>query len=253
MILLISDLHLQEERPDITRAFLDLIAGRARDAQALYILGDFFEVWIGDDAMSPFQRSICQALRALSDSGTQIFLMHGNRDFMIGRAFCKAAGCTLLPDPSVVQLNGEPVLLMHGDSLCTRDEGYIRMRRYLRNPLTLFVLRNLPKSTRHKLARKLRNESRSQTRMKANDIVDVTPEEVPEVMQQFGVRTLIHGHTHRPAIHKLQIGDQAARRIVLGDWDKQGWAVQVDEQGFQLGAFDFVPEQQPALPSPETH
>ncbi|MBC3952751.1 UDP-2,3-diacylglucosamine diphosphatase [Pseudomonas folii] len=249
MILLISDLHLQEERPDITRAFLDLIAGRARDAQALYILGDFFEVWIGDDAMSPFQRSICQALRELSDSGTQIFLMHGNRDFMIGRAFCKAAGCTLLPDPSVVQLNGEPVLLMHGDSLCTRDEGYIRMRRYLRNPLTLFVLRNLPKSTRHKLARKLRNESRSQTRMKANDIVDVTPEEVPEVMQQFGVRTLIHGHTHRPAIHKLQIGDQAARRIVLGDWDKQGWAVQVDEQGFQLGAFDFVPEPQLALPN----
>ena len=133
MILLISDLHLQEERPDITRAFLDLIAGRARDAQALYILGDFFEVWIGDDAMSPFQRSICQALRELSDSGTPIFLMHGNRDFMIGRAFCKAAGCTLLPDPSVVELNGEPVLLMHGDSLCTKDEGYQRMRRYLRN------------------------------------------------------------------------------------------------------------------------
>lgn len=253
MILLISDLHLQEERPDITRAFLDLIAGRARDAQALYILGDFFEVWIGDDAMSPFQRSICQALRELSDSGIQIFLMHGNRDFMIGRAFCKAAGCTLLPDPSVVQLNGEPVLLMHGDSLCTRDEGYIRMRRYLRNPLTLFVLRNLPKSARYKLARKLRNESRSQTRMKANDIVDVTPEEVPNVMQQFDVRTLIHGHTHRPAIHKLQIGDQAARRIVLGDWDKQGWAVQVDEQGFQLGAFDFVAEPQLALPNSSTN
>ena len=252
MILLISDLHLQEERPDITRAFLDLIAGRARDAQALYILGDFFEVWIGDDAMSPFQRSICQALRELSDSGTPIFLMHGNRDFMIGRAFCKAAGCTLLPDPSVVELNGEPVLLMHGDSLCTRDEGYQRMRRYLRNPLTLFVLRNLPKATRHKLARKLRNESRSQTSMKANDIVDVTPEEVPRVMEHFGVRTLIHGHTHRPAVHKLQIGDQAARRIVLGDWDKQGWAVQVDEQGFQLGAFDFVPEQQRALPNPST-
>jgi UDP-2,3-diacylglucosamine hydrolase len=247
VILLISDLHLQEERPDITRAFLDLVAGRARDAQALYILGDFFEVWIGDDAMSPFQRSICEALRELSDSGTQIFLMHGNRDFMIGRAFCKAAGCTLLADPSVVQLNGEPVLLMHGDSLCTRDEGYIRMRRYLRNPLMLFVLRNLPKATRHKLARKLRNESRSQTRMKANDIVDVTPDEVPRVMEHFGVRTLIHGHTHRPAIHKLQIGDQAARRIVLGDWDKQGWAVQVDEQGFQLAAFDFMAPQQLAL------
>lgn len=246
MILLISDLHLEEQRPDITRAFLDLLDGRARDAEALYILGDFFEVWIGDDAMSPFQRSICNALRALSDSGTNVFLMHGNRDFMLGRAFCKAAGCTLLPDPSVVQLNGEPVLLMHGDSLCTRDEGYIKMRRYLRNPITLFVLRHLPLSTRHKLARKLRNESRAQTSMKANDIVDVTPEEVPRIMAQYGVHTLIHGHTHRPAIHKLQIGEQPAKRIVLGDWDRQGWALQVDKQGFQLAAFDFA-SQQPAL------
>jgi UDP-2,3-diacylglucosamine hydrolase len=241
VILLISDLHLEEQRPDITRAFLALLDGRARAAESLYILGDFFEAWIGDDAMSPFQLSICKALRALSDSGTQIFLMHGNRDFMIGQAFCKAAGCTLLKDPSVVQLNGEPVLLMHGDSLCTRDEAYMRMRRYLRNPLTLWVLRHLPLGTRHKLARKLRNESRAQTRMKANDIVDVTAEEIPRIMAQYGVRTLIHGHTHRPAIHKLLVGNDAAKRIVLGDWDRQGWALQVDEQGFQLAAFDFVP------------
>jgi len=241
VILLISDLHLEEQRPDITRAFLALLDGRARAAESLYILGDFFEAWIGDDAMSPFQLSICKALRALSDSGTQIFLMHGNRDFMIGQAFCKAAGCTLLKDPSVVPLNGEPVLLMHGDSLCTRDEAYMRMRRYLRNPLTLWVLRHLPLGTRHKLARKLRNESRAQTSMKANDIVDVTPEEIPRIMAQYGVRTLIHGHTHRPAIHKLLVGNDAAKRIVLGDWDHQGWALQVDEQGFQLAAFDFVP------------
>jgi UDP-2,3-diacylglucosamine hydrolase len=241
VILLISDLHLEEQRPDITRAFLELLDGRARAAESLYILGDFFEAWIGDDAMSPFQLSICKALRALSDSGTQVFLMHGNRDFMIGQAFCKAAGCTLLKDPSVVQLNGEPVLLMHGDSLCTRDEAYMRMRSYLRNPLTLWVLRHLPLGTRHKLARKLRSESRAQTQMKANDIVDVTPEEVPRIMAQYGVRTLIHGHTHRPAIHKLLIGNDAAKRIVLGDWDRQGWALQVDEQGFQLAAFDFVP------------
>ncbi|MEK1910083.1 MAG: UDP-2,3-diacylglucosamine diphosphatase [Pseudomonas chlororaphis] len=247
MILLISDLHLEEERPDITRAFLDLLGGRARSAQALYILGDFFEVWIGDDAMTPYQLSICQALRELSDSGTQVFLMHGNRDFMLGKAFCKAAGATLLKDPSVVDFYGEPVLLMHGDSLCTRDEAYMRMRRYLRNPVSLWILRHLPLRTRHKLARKLRNESRAQTRMKANDIVDVTPDEVPRIMQAFKVRTLVHGHTHRPAIHKLQIGDQAAKRIVLGDWDRQGWALQVDEQGFQLTAFDFVPSQQ-ALP-----
>ncbi|AUG41932.1 UDP-2,3-diacylglucosamine diphosphatase [Pseudomonas chlororaphis] len=241
MILLISDLHLEEERPDITRAFLDLLGGRARSAQALYILGDFFEVWIGDDAMTPYQLSICQALRELSDSGTQVFLMHGNRDFMLGKAFCKAAGAILLKDPSVVDFYGEPVLLMHGDSLCTRDEAYMRMRRYLRNPVSLWILRHLPLRTRHKLARKLRNESRAQTRMKANDIVDVTPDEVPRIMQEFKVRTLVHGHTHRPAIHKLQIGDQAAKRIVLGDWDRQGWALQVDEQGFQLAAFDFVP------------
>nr|WP_253206520.1 UDP-2,3-diacylglucosamine diphosphatase [Pseudomonas chlororaphis] len=241
--MLISDLHLEEERPDITRAFLDLLGGRARSAQALYILGDFFEVWIGDDAMTPYQLSICQALRELSDSGTQVFLMHGNRDFMLGKAFCKAAGATLLKDPSVVDFYGEPVLLMHGDSLCTRDEAYMRMRRYLRNPVSLWILRHLPLRTRHKLARKLRNESRAQTRMKANDIVDVTPDEVPRIMQEFEVRTLVHGHTHRPAIHKLQIGDQAAKRIVLGDWDRQGWALQVDEQGFQLAAFDFVPSQ----------
>ncbi|MDY1018977.1 UDP-2,3-diacylglucosamine diphosphatase [Pseudomonas coleopterorum] len=240
MILLISDLHLQEERPDITRAFLDFLGGRARSAEALYILGDFFEAWIGDDAMTPFQSSICAALRALSYGGTKIFLMHGNRDFLIGSTFCKKAGCTLLADPSVVRLNGEPVLLMHGDSLCTLDQGYMRLRRVLRNPLTLFVLRNLPLSTRHKLARKLRSESRAQTRMKASDIVDVTPEEVPRVMRQHGVSTLIHGHTHRPAVHAVQIGDLPGRRIVLGDWDAQGWVLQVDEHGFDLAPFDFT-------------
>ena len=246
MILLISDLHLEEGRPDITRAFLDLLNGRAREAESLYILGDFFEAWIGDDAMSPFQRSICQALRALSDSGTRLFLMHGNRDFMIGQAFCKAAGCTRLKDPSVVNFNGEPVLLMHGDSLCTRDEAYMRMRRYLRHPLTLWVLRHLPLSTRHKLARKLRSESRAQTRMKASDIVDVTPEEVPRVMNESGVKTLIHGHTHRPAVHDVQLGETTAQRIVLGDWDREGWLLQIDESGFHLESFAFEPE--PGLP-----
>ena len=246
MILLISDLHLEEGRPDITRAFLDLLNGRARGAESLYILGDFFEAWIGDDAMSPFQRSICQALRVLSDSGTRVFLMHGNRDFMIGHGFCKAAGCTLLKDPSVVNLNGEPVLLMHGDSLCTRDEAYMRMRRYLRHPLTLWVLRHLPLSTRHKLARKLRSESRAQTRMKANDIVDVTPDEVPRVMNESGVKTLIHGHTHRPAVHDVQLGQTTAQRIVLGDWDREGWLLQIDESGFHLESFAFEPSRDSA-------
>ncbi|WPP01462.1 UDP-2,3-diacylglucosamine diphosphatase [Pseudomonas sp. HR96] len=239
MILLISDLHLQEERPDITRAFVDFLAGRARSAEALYILGDFFEAWIGDDAMTPYQLSICAALRQLSDSGTRIYLMHGNRDFLLGQAFCKAAGATLLPDPSVVHFNDQPVLLMHGDSLCTRDEAYMKMRRILRNPVTLFILRHLPLAMRHKLARKLRSESRAQTRMKANDIVDVTPEQVPLIMQAHNVQTLVHGHTHRPAVHRLQVGEHAARRIVLGDWDREGWALQVDEQGYALAPFAF--------------
>ena len=239
MILLISDLHLEEERPDITRAFLHFLATRACQAEALYILGDFFEVWIGDDAITPFQQSIADALRALSERGTRIYLMHGNRDFMLGKGFCRAAGCTLLGDPSVVELGGERVLLMHGDSLCTRDEGYMRLRRLLRNPLSLFILRNLPLSTRRKLARKLRNESRAQTRIKASDIIDVTPELIPRVLAEHGVRTLIHGHTHRPATHELEVDGRPARRIVLGDWDQQGWALQVDESGFQQAPFDL--------------
>jgi len=237
MILLISDLHLEEERPDITRAFLHFLQTRAREAEALYILGDFFEVWIGDDGMSAFQQGIAGALRALSDAGTRVFLMHGNRDFLIGRAFCREAGCTQLKDPSIVQFNGEPVLLMHGDSLCTLDVGYMKLRRTLRNPLSLFILRNLPLSTRHKLARKLRSESRAQTSMKAREIVDVTPDEVPRIMAEHGVRTLIHGHTHRPAVHQLQVAGQPATRIVLGDWDKQGWALQVDENGLHQTPF----------------
>ncbi|WP_416637819.1 UDP-2,3-diacylglucosamine diphosphatase [Pseudomonas sp. OHS18] len=237
MILLISDLHLEQERPDITRAFLHFLDTRARHAEALYILGDFFEVWIGDDAMTPFQQGIAQALRRLADSGTRIYLMHGNRDFLLGKAFCREAGCTLLGDPHTVELAGEKVLLMHGDSLCTLDIGYQKMRRLLRNPLSLFILRNLPLDTRHRLARKLRSESRSQTRMKASDIVDVTPDEVQRVMARYGVKTLIHGHTHRPDVHALQVDGQPAKRIVLGDWDKQGWALQVDENGFNQSAF----------------
>jgi len=237
LILLISDLHLEEQRPDITRAFLFFLQDRAAHADALYILGDFFEAWIGDDAMTPFQHRIAEALRQLSDGGTRVYLMHGNRDFMIGKDFCREAGCTLLADPSVVELQGERVLLMHGDSLCTRDVAYMRLRRWLRNPLVLLILRNLPLATRHRLGRKLRKESRMQTRQKAADIVDVTPDEVLRLMHEHGVRRLIHGHTHRPARHPLQVDGQPAERIVLGDWDAQGWALQIDAEGYRLDAF----------------
>lgn len=237
MILLISDLHLEEKRPDITRAFLGFLETRAPAAEALYILGDFFEVWVGDDGMTPYQHQIASALRVLSDSGTRVYLMHGNRDFMIGRAFCREAGCTLLRDPHIATFRSERVLLMHGDSLCTRDEGYMRMRRLLRNPLSLFILHSLSLAKRQRIASKLRSTSKEETRMKASDIVDVTPDEVIKVMRRHKVRTLIHGHTHRPAVHSLHIDGQPAQRIVLGDWDHQGWALQVDETGLQQAPF----------------
>lgn len=239
MILLISDLHLEQQRPDITRAFVHFLQTRARQAEALYILGDFFEVWVGDDAMEPFQHEIASALRELADRGTRLYLMHGNRDFMLGQGFCQLAGCTLLSDPCRVSFNGEPVLLMHGDSLCTSDAAYMRMRRLLRNPLSLWLLRHLPLAKRHALARKLRKESQLQTRQKAASIIDVTPSEVPRLMAKYGVRTLIHGHTHRPASHTLEVDGQRAQRIVLGDWDQQGWALQVDENGYQQSAFSL--------------
>ncbi|OHC30049.1 MAG: UDP-2,3-diacylglucosamine diphosphatase [Pseudomonadales bacterium RIFCSPLOWO2_12_59_9] len=237
MILLISDLHLEEQRPDITRAFLQFLQQRAHDCDALYILGDFFEVWVGDDDMSPYQQSIAAALRQLSDSGTAIYLMHGNRDFMLGQAFCQQAGCTLLRDPCLVNLYGERVLLMHGDSLCTSDIGYMRMRKLLRNPLSLWILHHLSLTKRRQLARKLRNESQVHTKQKATTITDVTLAEIPRIMARYGVRTLIHGHTHRPQTHALEVSGQAAQRIVLGDWDRQGWALQVDENGYQQTPF----------------
>ncbi|MEW6311965.1 MAG: UDP-2,3-diacylglucosamine diphosphatase, partial [Pseudomonadota bacterium] len=196
-----------------------------------------FEVWIGDDGMSDFQRSIAMALAKLAQSGTQVYLMHGNRDFLLGRAFCRLARCQLLEDPTVIELNGHRVLLSHGDAFCTQDLAYMRMRRWLRNPLSLMLLCNLPLATRQKLARKLRNESRAQTRLKAAEIVDVTPAEVLRAMRRHRVDTLIHGHTHRPAEHLLELDGRPARRIVLGDWDSRGWALEADRNGLRLADF----------------
>lgn len=241
MILLVSDLHLEPQRPDLVRAFLHLLETRARGAEALYILGDLFEAWIGDDAMGAFEQEIATALRRLADSGTAVYLMHGNRDFLIGKAFCRQAGCQLLPDRHIADFQGRRVLLMHGDTLCTRDEGYQKLRRILRNPLTLFVLRHLPLATRQKLARKLRSESRQQTRAKAMDITDVTEAEVEREMRAARVTTLIHGHTHRPARHELLLDGQPAERIVLGDWDRRGWVLEASQAG--LTQVDFDPDE----------
>lgn len=233
MILLISDLHLHEQRPDITRAFFRFLQETAVGAEALYILGDFFEVWVGDDAMTGFHHEVASALRQLTATGCKVYLMHGNRDFLLGREFCRLAGCELLRDPALLTCNGENVLLMHGDSLCTDDRDYQRMKRILRNPLSLFILRHLPLKTRQKLAGGLRAQSRSRTRMKASEITDVNPGAVLQAMRRHSVRTLIHGHTHRPAVHELPEG----QRIVLGDWDSHGWYLQLENGQLALESF----------------
>ncbi|PMR77495.1 UDP-2,3-diacylglucosamine diphosphatase [Billgrantia endophytica] len=237
--LLIADLHLHPDAPEVTNGFLDWLENRARGASALYILGDFFEVWIGDDLLDHVETDasgnaalavrVAKALRRLADKGTVIYLMHGNRDFLLGSRFATAAGAKLLTDPAVVQFGEEAVLLMHGDSLCTRDEAYMAFRNQARNPAWQQQVLAMPFSDRITLAASLRQQSGEATSNKAEDIMDVTPAEVIEAMRDHGVTTLIHGHTHRPGIHELEIDDRPACRIVLGDWrPDQGWEVLIE-------------------------
>lgn len=221
--LFISDLHLEESRPDITEAFLGFLDGTASGVDQLYILGDFFEAWIGDDERTPLQEQIAAALRRLSDSGTDIFLMHGNRDFLIGEDFCKRAGATLLDDPTVIDLHGTPTLLMHGDSLCTADVEYQKFRANMRNPQWQQMILQRPLEDRQQMARQLREISMAKNQGKEEFIMDVTPEEVVKDMEAHGVQRMIHGHTHRPAVHELIANGLPAKRIVLGDWDKNVW------------------------------
>ncbi|HTN33725.1 MAG TPA: UDP-2,3-diacylglucosamine diphosphatase [Marinobacter sp.] len=225
--LFISDLHLEESRPDITEAFLGFLDEKARSADVLYILGDFFETWIGDDEHTPLQLQIATALRTLSDDGMEIFLMHGNRDFLIGEDFCERAGATLLNDPALVNLYGTRTLLMHGDSLCTADEEYQKFRASMRNPQWQQMILQRPLADRQQMARQLREISMAKNQGKAEAIMDVTPEAVVKEMQHHGVTRLIHGHTHRPAEHALTVNGIAAKRIVLGDWHENVWWLEV--------------------------
>ncbi|WP_299232459.1 UDP-2,3-diacylglucosamine diphosphatase [uncultured Halomonas sp.] len=238
--LLISDLHLHPGAPEITEGFLRWLEERAHGTHALYILGDFFEAWIGDDLLdlvgvdptgnADLAARIARALRRLADDGTEIYLMHGNRDFLLGERFASEAGATLLADPTLVTLGGTPVLLMHGDSLCTRDEAYQAFRAQARDPLWQKQVLSMPIQERITLARKLRDQSGEANSNKAEDIMDVTQDEVIRIMAEQGVTTLIHGHTHRPAEHELEVDGQPARRIVLGDWQPTlGWEILIEE------------------------
>ena len=214
----ISDLHLDASRPMIVDLYTELLAGAAREADALYILGDLFESWIGDDDDAPLPARIAQATRALRDTGVPVYFMHGNRDFLLGADYAARAGMTLLADPAVIELGGERVLLMHGDTLCTDDVEYLKFRTLVRDPRWQQQFLSKSLAERRAFAAQARSESRKHTAMSAAEIMDVNQDAVAATMRAHGIRRMIHGHTHRPATHHFDLDGQTVERIVLGDW-----------------------------------
>ncbi len=217
----ISDLHLDESRPEIVDVFERFLTGEARDADALYILGDLFESWIGDDDNSPLADRVARALRALRDSGVPIYFMRGNRDFVLGTTYADRAGMKILDDPTVIDLHGKPALLMHGDTLCTDDVDYQKFRRLMHNRLFQRIALAMPLSWRRAFAQRLRGQSQKRVSAKREEIMDVNQTAVEAAMRTHRVNLLIHGHTHRPATHRFDMDGQTAERIVLGDWYEQ--------------------------------
>ena len=230
----ISDLHLAPETPQIAQMLLQVLGSEARDADELYILGDFLEAWLGDDAMPPALEPLLAQLKTLSDHGCRIYLMHGNRDFLLGQAFAQACGATLLPEAQVIELQGQPTLLMHGDQLCTDDVSYQAFRQQVRNPQWQQHFLGLTIPQRLEMAKQARAASKEQTSNKAEAIMDVNAATVADTMRQYGVTRLIHGHTHRPAIHQFELDNQPVTRIVLGDWIDQPSMLVVNNDKMRL-------------------
>ena len=218
----IADLHLAQNRPDITSCFLSFLKNEAPKAEKLYILGDLFEAWVGDDDDSPFVATIANALSALNKLGTEIFYIHGNRDFLLGEKYAQKSAMTLLSEVCLIDLYGEPTVIMHGDTLCTRDIGYQKFRKKSRSWWWQAIIKSLPLSVRKKIAADYRKKSAAATAIKSHDIMDVTQSEVINCLEQFNSQLLIHGHTHRPYVHQVKANNQQAKRIVLGDWYEQG-------------------------------
>ena len=232
--LFISDLHLDGSRPAVTQQFLRFLQTEARNADALYILGDLFELWIGDDDTDPEKRLIVAALADLTRSGVPCYILRGNRDFLLGQRFSSESGCKLLEDGTVVDLYGKPVLLMHGDTLCTDDRSYQRLRRILHTRAVQWLLRNLSLARRNAIAAKVREGSKAHTTRTAPMIMDVNAAAVAAALGDRRISTLIHGHTHRPAIHSLEVAGRAVKRIVLGDWYTQGSVLEWAREGHEL-------------------
>lgn len=229
----ISDVHLEESRPSITRAFFDYLDHLPADTTALYLLGDIFDAWLGDDDVSPFLSSIRDKLKQISDRGIALYFMHGNRDFLVGDAFAEQTGCQLLNDPCLIEHQGQRYLLSHGDVLCTDDAEYQAFRAQIRNPAMQGMLLAKPLAERREIAKQLRQQSGMANSNKAQDIMDVNAAAVTAMMNAHQVDTLIHGHTHRPAIHDLP-GNK--RRIALGDWHDKGWEIVLNDT-LELNSF----------------
>ena len=234
-VLFISDLHLDPARPDATAEFVRFCAHEARGAETLYILGDLFEAWIGDDDDDPGLEPILGALASLRDAGVDCRFMHGNRDFLIADGFCRRTGCRLLDEYETVELFGETVLLTHGDLLCTDDVRYLELRRQLRDPAWQADFLGKPLAERRRIAAELRALSQTEMAAKAEEIMDVNDEAVRETMRRHRVRTLVHGHTHRPAVHRFDLDGAPATRIVLNDWYGPAGYLRWDENGPALG------------------
>jgi len=234
--LFISDLHIDASRPQICEQFLSFLETDARDAEALYILGDLFESWVGDDAADPAQTAAIAGLRSLTDHGIPCFVMHGNRDFLLAAQFCRMSGAALLPDPLIVTLYGEPVLVMHGDALCTDDHAYQRLRATVREADWQRQFLALSIVSRRALAGAARVGSQAHTAAVEYAITDVNTDSVAMALRTAGTATLLHGHTHRPAIHALQVDGRPCTRIVLGDWYDQGSVLRWDHNGPELSS-----------------
>lgn len=229
-----SDLHLDPSTPDIADRFLRFLSGPVRGADALFLLGDLFEAWIGDDDPEPAHRGAVAAIAAAVAAGTRVFVMRGNRDFMIGPRFCSESGATLLEDPSLVTLSGQRILLTHGDGLCTDDGAYQRLRALVNDPGLREAFARLPIEARRRVASEAREGSREHLAAASAYITDVNPDAVARVFADAGVGLMIHGHTHRPGVHRLEAGGAARTRVVLGAWHDQGHVVRWDDSGWQL-------------------
>jgi len=233
-LLFISDLHLSVERPEIIQLFVNFLQRRAPQAQALYILGDLFEVWLGDDYIPDQLQPVITALRHYTDSGHPLFIQHGNRDFLMGNEFESLTGARIIPDPTILAINGVKTLISHGDELCTDDVDYMAFRKQVRNPDWQREFLAKPVTERIRIGKDARQESKYRTQHKTPEIMDVNQLAVEQFMQTHQVTQLIHGHTHRPNIHHFTHQQQNMTRIVLGDWYQQGSVLVCDAHGFDL-------------------